>query len=80
MLHWSYTVYNKHRMKLLFIITDNTQQVSEITAKETEGKYPLGMTKDRINSIEVIVPKYFNRDSIIVSEDSKDLITVSFSK
>ena len=66
-------------MKLLFIITDNTQQVSEITAKETEGKYPLGMTKDRINSIEVIVPKYFNQDSI-VSEDSKDLITVSFSK
>ena len=80
MLHWSYTVYNKHRMKLLFIITDNTQQVSEITAKETEGKYPLGVTKDRIDSIEVIVPKYFNQDSIIASEDSKDLITVSFSK
>ena len=67
-------------MKLLFIITDTTMQVSEITAKETEGRYPLGVTKDRIDSIEVIVPKYFNQDSILVSDDFKDLITVSFSK
>ena len=66
---------------LNFVITGDKWREIEISAKKTQSnKYPLGISKSRINNIEVIVPNYFNRDSVVASKDFKNLITVNFSK
>ena len=63
---------------MLFFITGDKQREIKVTAKETENNYPLGVPDCDIIKIQVIVPSYFNRDSIVAHDDDKHLITVIF--